>query len=300
MVNNFIIFSHLLWQLSLKEWFGPELDFLFRSQLTTWRFFWGDAEQDGYLATLQDDERATAKRWQREQSADARNLATLYQASQETHDPKWAGLRIALRDFWRSLLMSEVLSVTSELLEDLWLIAAEINLFNPARPLEIVEELAHLAHFNTEDRFLRDLSKRHQLPPGGLAIDLVRAVRTVNSKRTKSSVRCLFVRGDNSTMQAETAIAILRDWMQFESLDYYRISFTNPGEPLKLLYYEVSQAYGIYWDERSGEEREIVSLEKVTAPWESVLDTMRSHAAKLEETLSLPVKKSATTAQAPP
>lgn len=290
MTNNFIIFSHLLWQLSLKEWFEPDLDFLFRAQLKTWRFFWGDIEQDGYLGGLRESDQSTARRWLREQSADARNLAALYRAAEETRGPKSAGLRIELRDFWRSLLTREPLLGTSELLEDLWLSAAEINLFNPPRLPGIIKELVALAHFNTEDRLLRTLTQRHRLPPGSLAFDTVSAIRTVNYQRVKSPVKCLIVRGDNSTVHAQMAIAMLREWAQFESLDYYRISFTSPGEPLKLLYYEVSQAYGVYWDERTGEEIEIGSLETPTTEWASVLNTMRSSAAALEETLSFPVK----------
>ena len=296
MANNFIIFSHLLWQLSLKEWFEPDLEFLFKSQLTTWRFFWGDAEQEGYFARLRDDERTTATSWQREQAADARNLAAIYRAAQETDDPNWIELRIVLRDFWRSLLTSDALRVAPELLEDLWLIAAEINFFNPARPSEIVSELTHLANFNTKDRFLRELANKHRLLPGSLEIGLERVVRTINYRRTELPVRCLYVRGDNSSVQAETAIAMLREWMRAESLDYYRIAFSNPGEPLKVLYYEVSQERGVYWDERSGEERDIKAVEKLTAPWDVMLDAMRSQALMLDKKLSFPLTKYAIVA----
>src|SRR5205085_2361311 len=40
LAQNYIIFSHILWRIWLKDW--VDYDFLIDAFLTTWRAFWGD------------------------------------------------------------------------------------------------------------------------------------------------------------------------------------------------------------------------------------------------------------------
>jgi hypothetical protein len=114
MIANAVIFNHLLARLIVKEVIAAERGITHQLQL--WTFLWGSRGQDGYLDSLDEDTRFDAMEAIAERGGEAVILAAVHLADQLTRSNQWAELRTDLRNMWRYLLESPMLTFTADVL----------------------------------------------------------------------------------------------------------------------------------------------------------------------------------------
>jgi hypothetical protein len=113
MITNAVIFNHLLAQLIAKEVIAADRGI--NSQLQLWTFLWGTRDQDGYLDTLDEDTEFDAMEAIAEHGGEVVIVAAVQLADQLTRSSRWTDLRTALRDMWRHLLESPLLTFTADI-----------------------------------------------------------------------------------------------------------------------------------------------------------------------------------------
>ncbi len=284
--HNYIIFAHLLWALFRKEWFASEYQFIIKSLLTTWRFFWGDDEKVGYLQQQANDVQIEMLQFIRDYHAESQLIASLYHASKLTQ--RNPGIRLELRDFWRYLLHKRPFPIDNQVLEENWIYVADLYRFEPPRPSAIAKALKTLARFETEANFLASIEKRYGMASGICYFERVIARRTINYRQRDVKVKCLNVPDADNVLLQETAVSILQAWMAFESLDYYRISFKTSESSYKLLFYETADQSGVYWDEAKRVDEDIYRIKHIQFHWETAFSELQVVANKLDATLIIP------------
>lgn len=143
---SYVVFNHLcrkLAQLDLADHVA-----LVDAQLALWRFFWGDDEDDGYLATLTEPEQVAALELLDRHHAEAVLMASVFQA----YEIAWheADDRLdALRDVWRQVLVHDLWQPTSEALSDAAAVAGVGP--DPIPVLNLIDELDGLARYYDEN-----------------------------------------------------------------------------------------------------------------------------------------------------
>lgn len=290
MAQNYVIFAHILWRLFAKDW--VELEFVVDSLLQMWRFFWCDSMQSGYFNKLSLEEREQVLQWVHDYHADAELVAALYHSAYLTSTERWQELRFALRDFWREMLCHPPYEVTTEILEEIWRMVAHLTPYQPPLPSVIVGELAHLARFETHHRFLRALERQYHYPLGSCEFERQTVWRETLDR--PDQVECLVVRVDGALADKHETIAMLKEWMRFESLDYYRIYTPFTG---RLLYYDMSQQKGVYWAKDRGENPlDLGAIVPRPSDWDDILSQMQIVAARVEERASLVLSRAEASA----
>jgi hypothetical protein len=113
-VANAVIFNHLLALLITKSVVAADRGIT--CQLQLWTFLWGAQDQAGYLGTLDEDTRLDAMEAIAERGGEVTVLAAVHLADQLTRSNGWTQLRTGLRDMWRHLLESPLLTFTADVL----------------------------------------------------------------------------------------------------------------------------------------------------------------------------------------
>jgi len=113
-VTNAVIFNHLLALLIAKDVIGPDRGIT--RQLQLWTFLWGSQEHVGYLDTLDEDTRLGAMEAIAERGGEVTVLTAVHLADQLTRSNEWTELRTDLRNLWRHLLESPLLTFTADVL----------------------------------------------------------------------------------------------------------------------------------------------------------------------------------------
>lgn len=266
MAQNYVIFSHLLWKLFPREW--VEEAYIIESLLQMWQVFWGDAGRPGYYQGLQSDAQADVLEIVREYNGEARLLAALFYSGRLAQGT----LRLALRDFWRYFLIETPFVFNEETVATTWRIVAELIVYEPPRPTTIANELYTLADFQTESSLLRSLETTYGFPPGSCSFDpRAKVWRTIDGREYESLVKHLVVRQFNMQPTAEKVKALLQEWMRYEGLDYYRISFNLPDGKLQGIYFDAPGRAGLNWDQATNSEEPFVTIEPITKPWDAAL-----------------------------
>ena len=258
-VQNYGIFSHIIWRLFCKDWVDDE--FMMRSLLNIWGFYWGNIKQRGYLRALSEEEKSWALEWIRQYHVDAELLAALHYGAYTTRvDPKSHGdIRFELRDLWCAMLRDFPFPIKEEILEETWLIVADHIPYEPPNLISIMDELTNLANFNTRDSFLRSLEQLYDYPFGVCTFEKHVVYREPLEEEV--SVDCLIVRADDVRFNQEKILEILREWRRFETLDYYRIH--APARDRRF-YYETLKPEALYWGK--GQELESIPLDLINLP----------------------------------
>ena len=267
--NNYIIFDHLLWELSLRDWFQQEAGFLVETQLKTWEIFWGAGSQEGYFNALGDTERKTVLSWLREQKSDARLLAAVCRAAKAVADGQ-VETRLRLRDFWRHVLTIVPFMIDQAVLTDMWVIAAQTSLINPPTAGSLIDELRSLAIFETEIEFRRSIEQDCGFAAGSCQFELHKEYVVINSRKTLVERRHLCIREPNDAVTPQIGQRVLERWIQYEKRDWYRISFGRVQDRgLKVI---LSNQEGIiYWDESTGTEIALDGVHPASWPWDVLL-----------------------------
>lgn len=282
MAQNYVIFSYILWRLFAKDWVEPE--FVLNALLQTWTFFWGHGSQSGLFGMLDEEDRAEVLQLvQGDQHADAVMLASLYYGAFLTRLECWKECRLALRDFWRGILRHQPFEVSARVLENTWHIVAEPLPYDPPLPGAIVDELAQLAQFETQQGFLRAMEERHAYPRGSCRFEKTRVYREPLERA--DTVDCLVVRPQDALADKDAAMLLLQAWMRFQKLEYYRIC-TADGN--RLLFYEGLEQKGLYYaKDLGGKEVAVGQVEPEVAAWDASVARLRALASHVEEELVL-------------
>lgn len=262
MAQNYVIFSHLLWKLFPREW--VEEAFIIESFLQMWRVFWGDAGWPGYYQGLQGNAQTEVLDIVHEYNGEARLLAALFYSGRLVEGT----IRLELRDFWRYFAIGTPFVFNEETVTAAWRIVADLIVYEPPRPTAIVEGLYTLADFQTESSFLRSLETTYSFPPGSCSFaPRAKVWRTIDGREYESLVKHLVVRQFNTQPTVEKVKALLQEWMRYERLDYYRISFNLPDGKLQGIYFDAPGKAGLYWDQATNSEDPFETIEPLTSPW---------------------------------
>lgn len=274
---NYVIFSHILWRLFGKDWLEPE--FIIESLLNTWDFFWGKGDKGGYFATLTSEERSDLLEWIAEHRTDSEIIASLCYSAYWTRYQLRVELRLSLRDCWHVLLRNMLFAITEANLEVAWRILAVLVRYDPPSPTAMVEELIALALYETRDDFLTKLEQRLHSAQNSCKFD--RQSVWSPARNATWSADCLVVNVPGSLWDWEQARGLLELWMEFESLDYYRIACPIDGA---VIFYEPPTKSGVFWSNKPGEQPmdfgEVVPL---PSEWRAIFEKMKSLAAGIQE-----------------
>ena len=212
-------------------------------------------------------------------------LASLYYSARLSRIGNWQELRFALRDFWRHMLQQLPFDLTNDVLENAWQIVAELFPYEPPLPGAIVTELAELARFETTHSFLSSVEERFGYPHGSCGFEKVRVYREPLERA--DTVDCLVVKLHDALADKDKAVSLLKAWMRFADLDYYRICNAHGN---RLLFYEGLQHKGVYYaTDRDGKEVAVGQVEPEVAAWDVPLAHVRGLATQVEEGLVLAI-----------
>jgi hypothetical protein len=284
-VKNYVIFAHLLWRLFSKEW--VESEFIVDALLKMWAFFWGSGSDTGYLETLEEEQQQQASGWIEEHHADAEVVAALYYAAHLARTEKWEERRFALRDFWRETLVDLPFALTADTLEKSWLLVGDLLADEPPVPPAIGEELVRLADFETRQGFLRGLETERGYVASSCEFEDVKVLRT--GYTNPMPVRCLVIRSEVALSTLDGALAVLRRWMRFERLEYYRITCPDRRGSCTIFFYEVPERSGTYWARRQGQDPLDFdrSVRASSSDWSDALSVLERAAAEVDVALDL-------------
>jgi hypothetical protein len=98
------------------------------------------------------------------------------------------------------------------------------------------------------------------------------------------TVTCLVANAETALADQQAAVALLREWMRFKKLDYYRIACPDCNGTRRMFFYEVSESEGVYWARDRGEDP--VDLEGPIVPqsadWDAPLSKLRFLAEQVD------------------
>jgi len=282
LTKNYIIFSHLLWRLFEREWLEPQ--FIIESLVAIWQFFWGMESQPGYFAQLEPEYRQQAYQWVQEEYAIAELLTALHYSACLTRTEHWDELHLSLRDFWRGFVVTSPVPITAETLEATWRIVAERQPFEPPRPPTIIGELAALADFETKASFYSAIVEHFRLPQGCCHFEDVRVYSRARP------VKCLVLVNSRPLTKQVQALKLLAFWMRYEELDYYRISYPAAQNADYLLFYNVPENSGAYWEKIKGQTPVDFNgpIALASLPWDTRITHLQLLAQGLNARLALP------------
>lgn len=100
---------------------------------------------------------------------------------------------------------------------------------------------------------------------------------------------CLVLRLADSTLDEDTAVAVVREWIRFENRDYYRISAPSTTQFNTMLYYDARAREGMYWAKSQGEDdRATGPMTALSAVWDTTLSRIRALAAQVDAAVRTP------------
>ena len=279
--TNYLIFTHLLWRLFAKDWVEPA--FIMDALSETWSFFWGTEGQPGYFYVLPLDEQVQALQQLEDCSTDAVLFATFYYSAKLAVHARWEKRLFTLRDCWRAFLCRTPFPLLKPLLATAQRRLSQLLPYDPPSPVEIVDQLSRLAHFETRASFLQRLETAGRYPADSFTFIKEDIWRTSLGRRV--SVDCLLVRVPEALAEKDDAVALLQEWMLAERLDYYRIAASRreaPSTTTHVIFYEVAEQRGKYWvRDRGGPAQDLAALPLPARAWDPPLAQLQTLAAQL-------------------
>jgi hypothetical protein len=269
-VQNYIIFTHVLWRLFAKDW--VEASFVVDSLIQAWNFFWGDGAQTGYWYRLDAEQQAYALQLIVDYQNDAYVLAAAFYSAKVAAAKSDNKQLFALRAFWRKFLCQPPFLLEARTLAEAQQMLAHLFPYDAPSANAIVNGLAQLARFDTRANFLHNLEVSGRYASGSCVMEKHSVVR---HRGQSGMVDCLVVQAPNALADRDEAMTLLQEWMESEALDYYRITTTGrngDGSKTRLIFYDVPEQRGKYWNKVQGGKGfdfEIVPL--TIKEWDAIL-----------------------------
>ncbi len=284
--KNYAIFTHLLWVLFSKEWMEDEQKFLIETFLEIWRFYWGEPEKQGYFQRLSKEEQVEVFVFLRENQADARLLASLYQGARYTFQHDEIELRLALRDFWKHHLTLDASKISDEVLLAVWTYIGNGATYQYCpTPEQIFQELVSLATFETQNNFLRSLEEKIGLPKNSSRFERSNISRESTGQIV--NLLCLIVGGQEALKNQQQAEEILQAWRKYRKMDYYWVASRDRK---RVFLYDVDTGKGLYLDKDTQKSaQEIASISDAEQePWECQLEMLEDVAQIATQSVRVP------------
>lgn len=287
MTTNYVIFSHILWRLCQRVADDAEfLNFLYESLYRTWTMFWGSRGSDGYWSRLGEEDRLASLKPIRENRTDALLLAGLYAYDRFVDEDGYDETTFLIRDLARGLLACTPFPLTKEVLVDAWLALGSILGYRSPPPGEIVDRLDGLASFSTEGTFLQEVAAREE--GSKLSCHFEQVTVMIPHLKRSDSVKCLVLSTEDPLASFESAIGLLRDWMQVSEMDYYRIQFPSVSNGLRGIFYDKVAQTGLFWaKDLEVEPVELSELPVPESPWDPSITSLRQIARDIEKDMTV-------------
>jgi hypothetical protein len=282
MTRNYEIFAHLLVRMLAKDW--VEREDVLRHLLATWRVFWGDGQHQGYIQALSDEQKRQAQAELRSYHGDAEVIASFYIGGELIESQSAKEIEVPLRDQLRALLADIPFPLSVAMMEDVWLIVADLFRGTASPSCEdIVTGLTLLARRETSISLLRALERDMRLPNGSLQFQSAQIKRpgphgnpeltTVVALRAQKAV----ILNDND------ALDLICGWMGRQQLDYYRLMLDDESWG----FYDSRQSSGKYNSlDTPGDRGTIGRTRPTQTVWETALQQLRVLAEQVDEELS--------------
>lgn len=212
-----MIFNHLLALLIAKDVIAADRGIT--HQLRLWTFLWGAQDHVGYLDTLDEDTRFDAMEAIAERGGEVTVLAAVHLADQLTRSNEWTELRTDLRNVWRHLLESPLLTFTADVLR------------HAAGPrarsaVEIAQELDRLAREWTALELHTALAGHL-----GTTAGRMRVMRGVVRRRLRDeTVEILLIDDPGAILDTDRVSAAFAEWAALDqSRAYFRFEQPDAG-----------------------------------------------------------------------
>jgi hypothetical protein len=248
--QNYVIFTHVLWRLFAKDW--VEEVFVIDALIQSWHFFWGDEAQAGYWYLIDPEQQAHALQLIVDYRNDAYMFAALFYSAKVASAQGQEKQMFALRAFWRKILCQPPFPLEERTLTDAQQMLAHLLPYDSPSATAIVNRLAQLARYDTRANFLHNLEVPGRYGSGSCAMEKHRVVR---HRGQSGMVDCLVVQAPGALADRDEAMSLLQEWMESETLDYYRITTTGSngdGSKTRLIFYDVPERSGKYWNKAQG------------------------------------------------
>ena len=245
-MQNYIVFTHVLWRLFAKDW--VEASFVVDSLIQVWDLIWGDEAQTGYWYLLDAEQQAHALKLIVDYQNDAYMLAAVFYSTKVVAAKSDHKQLFALRAFWRKFLCQPPFPLKAQSLTSAKQLLAHLLPYDAPSATAIVNGLAQIARFDTRANFLRQLEVPGRFATGSCAFEKHSVVR---HRGQSAMVDCLVIRAPGALANRDEAMSLLQEWMEAESLDYYRITtkgLNDTTSKSKLIFYDVSAQRGKYWN----------------------------------------------------
>jgi hypothetical protein len=281
--HNYMIFTHFLWRLFAKDWLEPL--YIVDALIQSWTFFWGNVSPPGYFRQLQSDQQEQVLSLVQEYRNDVSTLAALYFTDKVLTIEGEVKQKFMLRDLWRELLCKPPFPLEAQLVGGARKLLRPLFPNDPSSTTLIINQLALLAHFDTRTNFLRELETPDRFPPNSCWIEKQSVFRYHLGQAVP--VDCLVIKSPNALIDQESAVALLKGWIEAEQLDYYRIITTDDNgkkDTTRLIYYDMVEQKGKYWNkEQGGKAQEIRAITSPQREWDMALEHLRTPALNAEE-----------------
>lgn len=268
-VPSYVVFNHLCWKLAQLDLI--DRPFVVDAQVKLWKFFWGDAEGSGYLATMSEAEQLASIDILDAHCAESVLLASVHQAYDIAWELEDADV-VRVRDSWRVILTHELGGVGTTSVQD----AATVSGTGPD-PLcldDFVADLVDLAEYTPEHEVLAEVAEIVGCSAGAVSL----RKRKVHRGTLGNKIVDVFEISDalvelNSPMVLQLVPRLARLLPEDQ---YLRVSHPETGMGA-FVDYELD--VGLWFDPQAREELEFDPPDASIRPWDAAIERLQAVAA---------------------
>ena len=268
-VPSYVVFNHLCWKLAQLDLI--DRPFVVDAQVELWRFFWGDSDGSGYLATMSEAEQLASIDILDAHCAEAVLLASMHQA----YDIAWELEDedvVRVRDEWRVILTHDLGGVGRTSVQD----AAAVSGTGPD-PLPLVDfvaQLTGLAAYTPDHEILTAVAEI----VGCRASAVSRTRRKVHRGGLGDEIVKVFEISDPVVeLDSSTALRLVSELARLlPEEQYLRVSHSKTGT---VAFADYELGVGIRYDPRTDEEFEFDPPVASTQSWDAAVERLQALAA---------------------
>ena len=268
-VPSYVVFNHLCWKLAQLDLI--DRSFVVDAQVDLWKFFWGDADDPGYLAMMSEAEQLASIEILDAHSAEAVLLASVFQSYGTACELGDADV-VRVRDQWRLFLTHDLGGVGTASVQD----AAAVSGAGPdPLPLaDFIPNLAGLADYTTDHEVISAVAEI----VGCRASAVSRKSRKVNRGDLGECFVDVFEISDpNVELDSSTALRLFSELARLlPNEQYLRAKHAQTGT---VAYADHELGDGLWYDPQTDEESNFDPPSPTTYPWDAVVGQLRALAA---------------------
>lgn len=295
-VQNAILFNHLLVRLFLKEWVDHVA--VVDAWLKLWIGLFGSVDQVGWVSTASDEDRIWWQGLLHTHHTAGECVAMTFFVDRFLNDPlfleyaspikedrkDWERLTPLLRDQWRAWLARGEIEVSVADWEDAWLIVGSALDLDLPRPSHIAATCVRLIQRESHADFETHLVKIFGERIHGFDFDQPR----INYGGQSIIVQRLLVARADLLETPETAEAVLREWMRGESHHHYRVAWVQEGREQIVVDYDARDGDGFWFDKATRREHHYRRIAPSVWPWDEPLRGWTLAAAQVDAAWAVP------------